>query len=157
MGAFTFNGIDALDLSLKQVAELSPEEKENIIMAGANLIKEKLRQFLNTHHRRTGELADSIDAKYFSDGTAEVGPGGTRKKGKRRVARSHGGSGASKRSKHHGSASGSSMAEIGYYLEYGTPRMKATHWMEASNEQSMAEFDAAMERAWDEHLKRAGF
>lgn len=157
MAGFSFNGVDSLELSLKQVAELSPEEKENIIMAGANLIRDKLRQYLNTHHRRTGALADSITAKYFSDGTAEVEPGITKKIGKRRSAQLHGGSGGTSRSKHHGPTGRSTMAEVGYYLEYGTPRMKAAHWMETSNEQSMAEFDAAMARAWDEHLERAGF
>lgn len=153
MAGFKYNGVDAIEASLSQLAALPGDARERIIMAGAELIRDRLKAYLNAHHRRTGQLADSITAKYYSSGAALVEPGKTVKGKKRRLAQTHAGSGATNRSKHHGATGSSSMADVGYYLEYGTPRMKAAHWMETSNEQSMPDFDRVMAAAWDEYLK----
>lgn len=49
------------------------------------------------------------------------------------------------------------MMDVGYYLEFGTPRMAARHWMENANKEAEPDFDAAMAAAWNEHLNKIGF
>lgn len=49
------------------------------------------------------------------------------------------------------------MMDVGYYLEFGTPRMAARHWMENANKEAEPDFDAAIAAAWNEHLNKIGF
>ena len=47
-------------------------------------------------------------------------------------------------------------AEVLYYLEYGTPRIDASHAIEITNEQAEEEILQIEANAWDEHLKSLG-
>lgn len=153
MGGFSFNGMDELELSFEELATLDDETRGCLLSAGAEAVLEYLRRYLHAHHHRTGELEKSLRAELIGD-TALVGPrGNISSRGKRKILQRVAGSGGMKRSKHHGDAGGITYPELGFLLEFGTPRMKATHWMENANEQSEDEVTAAMFRAWDEHLK----
>jgi hypothetical protein len=47
-------------------------------------------------------------------------------------------------------------AEIGYILEYGSPRIAATHWMETTNEEAADEVIAVEESAWNDLITKKG-
>lgn len=114
-----------------------------ITEAGANVLVEKLKKTLE-NHTRTGKLAESIKiTKFDKSGTALVGPSGTH----------HGSSGKRKKGKHHGKTGSVTAQEVGYYLEHGTPRMRATHWMSHTVENSEDEIVAAMAAKMDELIK----
>lgn len=48
---------------------------------------------------------------------------------------------------------GVSAQEVGFFLEFGTPRIKATHWMEKANEIAEEKIFAAQEAIYDKYLK----
>lgn len=142
--------------------------RESICMSGAQVLIEKLKEHLNRttndpNARVRGTLAESLTATVFSDGSVVVGPKGkhhgtgvgrkTRAEGYRRPKT---GQGTSYKRKHHGMTKAVSAVDVGYYLEYGTPRMSAEHWMETTLEQSEDEVLDAMETAWDDYLKSKG-
>lgn len=153
MGGLSFNGMDKLELSFEELATLDDETRRGLLCAGAEAVLEYLRRYLHAHHHRTGGLEESLRAELVGD-TALVGPRGKiSRRGKRKILHRVFGSGGMKRSKHHGAAGGITYPELGFLLEFGTPRMKATHWMENANEQSADDVTAAMFQAWDKHLK----
>ena len=49
------------------------------------------------------------------------------------------------------------MMDVAYYLEYGTPRMAATHWMENAIELAQDEATEAMQEEWNKHMEECGF
>lgn len=146
----------------------SKETSLKICRRGAELLLEKLKAHLEetTHDANAavrGTLANSLKITESSSGTCFVGPSGKHHgKGsglKTKAAGYHRpktGQGASSKRKHHGMTDAVSAVDVGYYLEYGTPRMDAEHWMETTLENSEEEILAAMEQAWDEHLKSLG-
>lgn len=153
---------------------MSAEDRLKICMAGARVLLDRLRAWLgiNTNDRNKavrGALARSLQADAGHDGAVIVGPKGkhhggasavrTRAAGYHRAKTGTGDfSYGRDRRKRHGLSSGATTAqEVGYYLEYGTPRMEATHWMETVCEQSNDEVLAAMQVAWDDYLKTKGF
>lgn len=149
-----FNGITADDLLsiLRPAAERLAEFCRTAI----------LRRF----KRRTGSLADSfkltefgLDRGYMdlSEAGITVGPKG-KHKGSSRAARSRAGSPNKKYAKHNRKAKKTSIsnAELGYLLEYGTPRIAATHWMESANEEIESEIQDVVESGFNEFLERKG-
>lgn len=147
-----------------------PEDKLNILRPGAELLLQRLRDFLeaNTNDPNAeirGRLAKSLIAlEFLVDGSIVVTPRGVHHGKKARRRRSEGyrraktgqGRGRSNKSPHHGMTGGTAAVDVGYYLEYGTPRMAALHWMETVNEQSDEEVQAALEKAWDAYLTSLG-
>lgn len=158
MARFHFNGIDALEIDLERMANLDEETRWAMLEAGAAVFKRVFQEYLNKYHRKTGQLAESITITRFeSQKSVRVWPiGKYHKKGRRSLRQLHDGSGASKRSKHHGAVGGSSMTDVAYYLEYGTPRMPATHWMENAIELANDEANEAMQEVWNKHLDDLG-
>lgn len=155
MAGFYFDGLDRLELSLAEIAKLDEEERGKILSAGATSVRQHQQEYVRKHHHRTGGLENSIKSEIIG-GVALIGPRGkVSKKGRRTVLQIVSGSGAMKRKKHHGSAAGITYPELGFLLEYGTPRMKASHWMENANEEAEDDVQSAMEAAWDEHLKKS--
>lgn len=142
MAKFSFNGMNDLSISLQEMASAPDEVKYNMLEAGAAVLVEKWKNALESH-RRTGSLIDSIKAKRKKGDSPIVqvvpdGPHTSTYRGIRKTKR-----GGYKKTN----------AEVAYVLEYGTPRMDATHWMETANEEaadSVAEAEAAV---WDEYLK----
>ncbi len=150
-------------------AGMSNEDKLKICLAGAEVLLRRLREFLhaNTNDPNAsvrGRLAESLTAREYPElGSVIVTPQGkhhgksakrTRAEGYRRAKT---GQGKGRKQGHHGMSAGVSAQDVGYYLEYGTPRMSALHWMETVCEQAGDEVQQAMEQAFDEYLKFKGF
>lgn len=151
MAKFSFNGVDSLEASFEQLAQLSSEEKLSILMPSAELLlerqKEKIRKLFK---RRTGDLENSlkIEVKKSEDGPyILISPNGKHRgsfEGKRRGKR---------RSNGHYYATN---AEIAAILEYGSPRIAATHWLENANEESEEDVIASQQEAFNELLEKKG-
>ncbi len=151
MGKFSFNGMDEISASFEQLASLTDEDRLSVIMPAANLLvqrqKEKIVQLFK---QRTGKLADSIKIKVKNDGEgsyAYISPEGK-----------HPGSGTGKRRgkrRSNGKYSGTN-ADVAYILNYGSPRIAATHWLENANEEAEEEVIAAQQEAWDDLVTKKG-
>ena len=148
MAGFKYNGIDAIEASLTQLATLPDSARWSILSAGAAVVQRfQQRQIGAEFKRRTGQLFGSISVKRKGSGeamAAQILPTGNRKRastGRR-----------SYRGRSNGSYQGTN-AEVAYILEYGSPRIPASHWMEKANEQAEPEMMRAEAAAWDEYLK----
>lgn len=127
----------------------------------------KLRDFykstiLTLFRRRTGSLADSIDIEddYFlssGDVSIAVKPFG-KHKGGILTRRSRAGSPTRKYAKHNRKVSSKAISneELAYLLEYGTPRIDPSHWMENANEEIGDTIQDMVEEGFTELLKRKG-
>ena len=139
-------------MSLAVMSNLPEETAYEILEAGAAVLIEKWKEKLSSM-KRTGQLIESIKAKRKKSGDGfpviRVAPTGKRKNGY-----------TGKRKKRNGRTNGSYLgtnAEVAYFLEYGTPRMKATHWMEQANEEA---HDAILEaecKVFDDFLDSLNF
>lgn len=151
MAKFSFNGVDTLSASFEQLSRLSDADKMGILMPAAKLLvqrqREKIEQLFT---KRTGDLADSLTIRQESgeDGAyAHIylkgkhrGSSTGKRKGKRRS---------------NGRYSGTN-AEVGYILEFGSPRIAARHWMETANEEAADDVVAAEQAAWDDLVTQKG-
>ena len=151
MAKFSFNGMDELSASFEDMVQLTDEERMSVIMPGAKVLVEHQRgKIQSVFKQRTGALADSITIREKSDDYGAYAniflkgkhPGSStgKRRGKRRS---------------NGKYSGTN-AEVGYILEYGSPRIAATHWMENANEEAAAEVVTAQQEAWDELMQKKG-
>lgn len=151
MAKFSFNGMDDISASFEQLSQLTDDDKMSVIMPAAKLLLQRQRdKILSLFTQRTGDLADSltIEEKSDDDGVfAYIFP-----KGK------HRGSSTGKRKgkrRSNGKYSGTN-AEVAYILEYGSPRISATHWLENANEEAEDEVISAQQAAWDELITKKG-
>lgn len=142
MSKFTFNGMNELTISLQEMASAPDEVKYNMLEAGAAKLVEKWKSVLESH-RRTKSLIDSIKVKRKKGDTpiVQVVPDGRRPSEYRGIRKTK--RGGYKKTN----------AEVAYVLEYGTPRMDATHWMETANEEATDSVTEAEAAVWDEYLK----
>lgn len=143
MAKFSTRGVDELTLSLEQLA-ITPEETQySILEAGASALIPRWKETLQSM-KRTGQLIESVKAARKKGETPIVAitPKGKRKGAYTGQRKTHGG----------GTYQGTN-AEVAYVLEYGTPRMAATHWMETTNEEASDEVVAAEAAVWDDYLK----
>lgn len=151
MASFSFNGADTLSASFENMAKLTDSERMSVIMPGAKLLMERQRsKILTLFNRRTGALADSLDIQERNDENGAYAH--IYLKGK------HPRSGIGKRLKK-GKSSGrysGTNAEVGYILEYGSPRIAASHWMETANEESSDDVAAAQQEAWNDLIEKKG-
>lgn len=150
-------------------AGMSVEDKLKICLAGAEVLLRRLREFLraNTNDPNAdvrGRLAESLTVQpNETTGSVFISPQGKHHGRSARRTRAEGyhraktGQGKAGRQGHHGMTAGVSARDVGYYLEYGTPRMAPLHWMETVCEQADDEVQAAMEKAWDDYLTSKGF
>ena len=148
MAGFRYNGVDAIEASLQQLASLPDSARWSILSAGAAVVQRFQQDRLAAEfRRRTGQLVASIHVKKTGSGErmkAQILPTGKRKKastGKRTY-----------KGRSHGSYQGTN-AEVAYILEYGSPRIAASHWMEAANTAAEPEMMQAEADAWDDYLK----
>ena len=155
MARFYFDGIDELNASLNAAAEVEPASILKILHAGADILVAAWREKLGAMGKPDPKpLQDSITTRDVTrddkiavqlrfSGKHPHGLKGQRMKkenGKRRSSGTYAGTNA----------------EIAYILEYGTPRMPATHWMETANDESEEAVQQAMASAWNEYLKGKG-
>lgn len=154
MGAFSFNGADELEVSFEELAKLDEEERGALLDAAAAEVLRHQQEYVRLHHHRTGGLEGSLRAERYGN-VVLVGPRGKISwNGRRKILQKVKGSKSMKRSKHHGAVGGITYPELGFLLEYGTPRMKASHWMENANEEAAEDVHNAVAQAWDEHLRK---
>ena len=151
MAKFTFNGMDEISASFEQLAQISDDDKASVLMPAAELLKERQTQkIIDMFRQRTGDLAKSIAVELKGEGEdfhAYIFP-----KGK------HRGSSTGKRTKK-GRSSGKysgTNAEVAYILNYGSPRISATHWLENANEEAESEVMAVEQDAWNSLLEKKG-
>lgn len=151
MAKFTFNGMDEISASFEQLAQISDDDKASVLMPAAELLKERQTQkIIDMFRQRTGDLAKSIAVELKGAGEdfhAYIFP-----KGK------HRGSSTGKRTKK-GRSSGKysgTNAEVAYILNYGSPRISATHWLENANEEAESEVMAVEQDAWNSLLEKKG-
>lgn len=142
MAKFSMNGLNEISASLEQMANAPEDTKFGMLEAGAQVLIEKWRDKIESLFGN-GQLSDSIKAKRKKGDSpiVQVSPQGNRASEYRGIRKTK--RGGYKKTN----------AEVAYVLEYGTPRMDATHWMETANEEaadSVAEAEAAV---WDEYLK----
>ena len=162
MARFVFDEYDfeAISVNLNEYANIGEDMRgwliEKIVTAGAEVLKECYQTYLKKQHFITGKLAESIKIEYLKNlRVALVGPRGIhhgRKTSTKGTHRSKTGQGKSYYRKHHGMAKGVTAQEVGYFLEYGTPRIQATHWMENANEEAKERVFAAEDAIIDEYL-----
>lgn len=143
MAKFSTRGVDELTLSLEQLATTPEETQYSILEAGASALIPRWKETLQSM-KRTGQLIESVKAARKKGETPIVAitPKGKRKGAYTGQRKTHGG----------GTYQGTN-AEVAYVLEYGTPRMAATHWMETANEEASDEVVAAEAAVWDDYLK----
>lgn len=156
--SFYVSGFDELEADLLGITELSDEEKWPILEAGALIVKAKMQEVIDRLFGTdgSGDLRNSISISQKiikEELVARVTPKGRHKSSGRGIRMKKQKDGTRAKS---GKYSGSN-AEVGYYLEYGTPRIKPRHWMETADEEAGEQSAAAMEAAWDEILKSKGF
>lgn len=151
MANFSFNGIDGIAASFEELARLTDEEKKSIIMPAAKfLLERQVNKIRSVFKQRTGDLANSLvlEDRSDSDGVkAFIYPSGKHRgsfTGKRRGKRNS-----------NGKYSGTN-AEVAYILNFGSPRISATHWLDNANDEAEEEVLAMEEAAWDELLKKKG-
>lgn len=143
MAKFRMNGLDELSISLDEIANMPEETKFAMLEAGAKALTEKWRDKLQSM-KRSGQLIGSIKTKRRQGDTpiVAVTPEGARASEYRGIRKTKRSGGYKKTN-----------AEVAYVLEYGTPRMPATHWMETANENAADAVTDAEAAVWDEFLK----
>lgn len=152
MANFQINGMDEIAASFEQLANITDADKLNIIMPAAKLLLERQRnKIIQLFTQRTGDLANSLTIKEKTDGDNPVAV--IYLKGK------HKGSGTGKRKRKNGRSNGKysgTNAEVGYILNYGSPRIAATHWLDNANDEAEEEVMETMQAAWDDVLESKG-
>lgn len=156
MGKFYFNGLDEIAASVEQLAQLTDEEKLSLLTpAGEILVQRHKDKIAEVFKRRTGDLAASITMEAKEGGESpklvifQKGKHRNSFTGKRFKKNNDGKRRAS------GKYSGTN-AEVAYILNYGSPRVAPTHWLENANEEAAADMIAAQQEAWDELLTKKG-
>ena len=151
MASFSFNGMDEISDGFTKLSQLTDEDKLSVIMPAAKLLVERQRaKILSLFNQWTGALAASLSIQERTDDEGVYAhiylkgkhPGSRR--GKRL-----------KKGKSAGKYSGTN-AEVGYILEYGSPRIAAAHWMETANEESADEVAAVQQESWNELMEKKG-
>ena len=152
MASFKFDGIDYISASLDQLSNISDAEKMSIIRPAAEFLRSKYQDVIGQLFvRRSGDLADSITIEEKTDENgayAHIFP-----KGK------HRGSGTGKRKRKNGRSNGrysGTNSEIAYILNYGSPRIAATHWLENTNDEVSDEIVAIQQEQWDALVTQKG-
>lgn len=152
MAKFTFNGMDEISASFEQLANITDQDKAAVLSPAAEILKERqVQKIIQLFRQRTGDLAKSITVALKGAGEdfhAYIFP-----KGK------HRGSSTGKRKRKNGRSNGKysgSNAEVAYVLNYGSPRIDATHWLEIANEEAEDDVIAAEQEAWNGVVSQKG-
>lgn len=155
MAKFSFDGIDFLSASFEKLSNLDDEDKLSIIRPAAEFLKGKHQEAIRTKFKQlTGALASSITVaeKTDEDGVyAHISPKGKhpRSSAGKRMKKENG------KRRSSGRYSGTN-AEVAYILEYGSPRIPASHWMEQANEEAEDDIERIQQEAWDDLLTKKG-
>lgn len=144
--AYSFEGINELQLTMQEVAELPDATKDAMLSAGADVfIRACKNKITELGMVRTGQLLTSIKAfpkrkKRDNELYYLVYPAGTRQKQSR------------------SSKKDATNAEVGFIHEYGLPRkhIPAKQWMRSAVETSADAVVAAEAAVYDQYLRSKG-
>ena len=150
MASFRVNGVEGLDLTYERKAQLSDDDLLRIIRAGAEVMRERLREkVLAVFTQPSGDLADSFklfERKESGNPFILVSPAGKHRPNGRGI----------RDRKSDPKRKGKTNAEVAFVLEYGSPRHNATHFMEECVEASTPEVIAAMEAEFSKLMDERG-
>ena len=152
MASFRVNGVEGLDLTYERKAQLSDDDLLRIIRAGAEVMRERLREkaALEKVSRALKEdLADSFklfERKESGNPFILVSPAGKHRPNGRGI----------RERKSDPKRKGKTNAAVAFVLEYGSPRHNATHFMEECVEASTPEVIAAMEAEFSKLMDERG-
>lgn len=152
-----------LSANTEKSSELTVDDLLEVLRPAALKLKDFYKStILRLFQRRTGSLADSIDIEddYFlstGDVSITVKPFGKHKGGSL-TRRSRAGSPTRKYAKHNRNVSTKAISneELAYLLEYGTPRIDPSHWMENANEEIGDTIQDMIDENFTDLLKRKG-
>jgi len=163
MATFSASGIEGLELSMQEIAEIPPEVQDDILMAQGEVIKKYQQQeILAKGLVNKGLLKDSIcvfQRERKGVRYALVYPDGKRgTRNRKKVTKVY------KNSKHGrtydvgGDVKDVTNSEVGFILEFGAPKkgIRAYQWMREANEKATEESDAAGVAVYDAWLKTKG-
>ncbi len=150
MASFRVNGVEGLDLTYERKAQLSDDDLLRIIRAGAEVMRERLREkVLAVFTQHSGDLADSFklfELKESGNPFILVSPAGKHRPNGRGI----------RERKSDPKRKGKTNAAVAFVLEYGSPRHNATHFMEECVEASTPEVIAAMEAEFSKLMDERG-
>lgn len=150
MASFRVNGVEGLDLTYERKAQLSDDDLLRIIRAGAEVMRERLREkVLAVFTQHSGDLSDSFklfERKESGNPFILVSPAGKHRPNGRGI----------RDRKSDPKRKGKTNAEVAFVLEYGSPRHNATHFMEECVEASTPEVIAAMEAEFSKLMDERG-
>lgn len=161
--SFDFGGIEAdLNAAKNGGDTLTVDDILEVLRPAAIRLKDAYKATIRkVFKQRTGSLAESID---FDDNTIGkdyafilVKPTGTHKGGKY-TRKSRAGPAGRRYAKHNRKPSTKALRneELAYLLEYGTPRISPSHWMENTNEETEDEIQGIIEDEYTKLLKKKG-
>ena len=150
MASFRVNGVEGLDLTYERKAQLSDDDLLRIIRAGAEVMRERLREkVLAVFTQHSGDLAESFklfERKESGNPFILVSPAGKHRPNGRGI----------RERKSDPKRKGKTNAAVAFVLEYGSPRHNATHFMEECVEASTPEVIAAMEAEFSKLMDERG-
>lgn len=150
MATFKVNGVEGLDLTYERKAQLSDDDLLRIIRAGAEVMRDRLREKVQAVFiQHSGDLANSFKLfpqKDEGNPVIVVSPSGNHSPNGRGIRKRK--SNAKRKTK--------TNAEVAFVLEHGSPRHKATHFMEECVEASTPEVIAAMEAEFSKIMDERG-
>ena len=165
MAKFSSNFTDSygyLEAQKQDDDTFSVDELLEVLRPAGLRLKEFYQQTIRRlFKQRTGSLAESIDIEddYIKNKYAAitVKPFGTHKTGSY-TRKSRAGSASAKYAKHNRKPSKKKVKneEVAYLLEYGTPRITATHWMENANDEISEDIQDMIESEFTALLRKKG-
>ncbi len=130
MARFDTSGLDDLFAEMEREAELVGETADEMLMAGAEIVKEEWRKSAQRHgHKDTGDLIESIGypraPKTAKDiRSIDIYPQGKDRKGVRN-------------------------AEKAFILNYGTSRKAGSRWVEDADAHSAEPVERVFKMIWE--------
>ena len=151
MANFSFDGVDAFQVTFSQLQQLTSDELLGVIRPAAEELQQALSSAATSSFTsRTGSLSGSIQLEERTDGDGAsivVLPKGQHPKsstGKRRGKR-----------RSNGRYSGTN-AEVAAILNYGSSRIPATLWHDTAVEEAETQINASMQAEWNRLLDAKG-
>lgn len=152
MAKFVINGMDEISASFEQLANITDDDKLSVLMPAARLLLQRQKEkIIELFTQRTGDLAKALTVQQRSDDSGSFAY--IYLKGK------HRGSSTGKRKRKNGRSNGKysgTNAEVGYILNYGSPRISATHWLDNANDEAEQEIISSMQESWNGLLESKG-
>lgn len=134
MARFSTDGLDSIIDDLKAIGELSGEMADEMLLAGAEEVKQAWRRAAKMHgHFDTGDMFNSINysskPKLVSDiKMIDIYPQGTDRKKVRN-------------------------AEKAFILHYGTSKRPGSHWIDTADDLSAEPVEKAMREIYEQKMK----